>query len=72
MLFGSFDLTGSVTDHIKSVKIGGKTSIFLSFVLKQSQRKLTNKGWKYANRTVDLTPRMIEVAQEKSLLIQSL
>ena len=36
VLFGSFDLTGSVTDHIKSVKIGGKTSIFLSFVLKQS------------------------------------
>ncbi len=30
------------------------------------------RGWKYANRTVDLTPRMIEVAQEKSLLIQSL
>lgn len=36
VLFGSFDLTGSVTDHIKSVKMGGKTSIFLSFVLKQS------------------------------------
>ena len=30
------------------------------------------RGWKYANRTVALTPRMIEVAQEKSLLIQSL
>ena len=25
------------------------------------------RGWKYANRTVDLTPRMIEVAQEKKL-----
>lgn len=36
VLFGSFDLTGSVTDHIKSVKMGGKTSIVLSFVLKRS------------------------------------
>ena len=25
------------------------------------------RGWKFVNRTIDLTPRMIEVAQEKKL-----